>query len=160
MMDEVYEQLYVGDIETLRRQDAVRQEGVEAVVRLDLRDRDKLHWDDRFTVLDVPINDGANVPDGVFEKVTDFIHEQVQQEKTVLVHCNMGVSRSTTMVMAYLIQYEGMSLGEAFGTVREGREVARPHGALLASLIDKYDLPYSPREAYSPQFLTKLLHDA
>ena len=92
MMDQVYEQLYVGDIETLRRQDVVRSEGVDAVVRLDLRDRDKLHWDERFTVLDVPINDGASVPDGVFEKVTDFIYEQVQQEHTILVHCNMGIS--------------------------------------------------------------------
>jgi predicted protein tyrosine phosphatase len=160
MMDQVYEQIYVGDIDTLRRQDAVRQEGIDAVVRLDLRDRDVLHWDSRFDVLDMPINDGATVPDGVFDHVTDFIHEQIQNEKTVLVHCNQGISRSTTMVIAYLIKYEGMSLGEAFGTVREGREIARPHGALMASLIDYYDLPYTPQQAYSPQFLTKLLHDA
>lgn len=160
MMDWVYEDIYVGDIETLRQQDTVAREGIDAVVRLDLRDRNKRHWDSRFIVDDVPISDGASIPDEVIEGVTSFINEQLTAEKTVLVHCNMGVSRSTSLVMAYLIEYEGMSLGEAFGTVREGRTQAFPHAALLASLIDYYDLPYTPQEAYSPQFLSRLMQDA
>jgi len=49
------------------------------------------------------------------------------QVGNVLVHCHMGISRSVTVVMAYLIQYQGMSCEEALATIKSQRKQARPN---------------------------------
>lgn len=157
--DWVYENLYVGSLGALDKQDEVREEGISAIVRLDTLSRDRGQWDDDFTLLDIPFMDGDSIPDDLISKVTRFIHEQIEADKSVLVHCAMGMSRSVSLLMAYLIEYEGMSLAEAFGTVREGRNEAYPHENLLISLIEYYDLPYDTTRVQNPRFLADLLSD-
>ncbi|MEL6307994.1 MAG: dual specificity protein phosphatase [Chloroflexota bacterium] len=159
MFDWVYDNLYVGDFDALKRQAMVKEEGIKAIVRLDVAGQDKYKWGDDFTVCYMPFADTMSIPSGIIPKVTAFIHEQVEQDKPVLVHCAAGVSRSTTLTMAYLIEYEGMSLAEAFGTVREGRTQAYPHENLLISLIEHYDLPYDTSRVVNPRFISELLTD-
>jgi protein-tyrosine phosphatase len=159
-MDCVYDGLYISSVEMIRKQKAVKEEGITAIVRLDMGSYGKYEWTTHFfKVLHEPFTDGDAIPDDVIPRVTKFIHEQLEDDGAVLVHCAMGISRSSTMVMAYLIEYEGMSLAEAFGTVREGRTQAFPHPKLLASLIEHYNLPYSPMDAFAPNFLGRLLQD-
>lgn len=38
-----------------------------------------------------------------FQRVNQFIHLHIQEGHNVLVHCTLGVSRSATVLMAYLI---------------------------------------------------------
>lgn len=156
-MDEVYDGIFISGIEAMLAQKRVHAAGVRAVVRLDSGGMDNSRWDEAlFEVLHRPMLDGESIPDGRIEEVTAFIHAQVEAEQPVLVHCAMGVSRSVSMVMAYLIEYEGMTLPEAFQTVREGRAEAYPHEAMLRSLIEHYDLPYDPLTVHNPQFISRL----
>lgn len=53
----------------------------------------------------------------------------------VLVHCLMGVSRSATCAIAYLMIAKKMSASEAIRTVRAQREV-RPNDGFLHQLAD------------------------
>ncbi|GAB5492592.1 MAG: hypothetical protein Phog2KO_28070 [Phototrophicaceae bacterium] len=159
MFDWVYDNLYVGDFDSLMNQDDVSEEGITAIVRLDMASREQYTWDKRFTVLDSAFADTKSIPDGIIPTVTRFIHEQIEADKTVLVHCAAGMSRSVSLTMAYLIEYEKMSLAEAFGTVREGRTQAYPHENLLISLIEHYDLPYNTSRVVNPRFIAELLED-
>lgn len=157
IIDEVYDgMMYVSGIIALQAQNAVWDEGVRAIVRLDTAYRERGHWGDRFTILDLPMMDAQAIPDGYIAQVTQFIRQQIDNEKPVLVHCAMGMSRSVSMVMAYLIEFEGMSLPEAFQTVREGRTEAYPHEEMLRSLVEHYDLPYAMHEINGSQFLSRL----
>ena len=63
-----------------------------------------------------------------FTDVTDFIHEHITASKRVLVHCQGGINRSPTFVIAYLAKYH-MSLQEAIALVTSRRPAARiqPH---------------------------------
>jgi dual specificity phosphatase 12 len=159
-MDWVYDGLYISGVETIRQQKMVHREGITAIVRLDNGTIGNDKWSEHFfKVLNVPFTDGDFIPDGLIPRVTRFIHEQIETDGVVLVHCAMGISRSVTMTMAYLIEYEGMTLAEAFATVRENRTQAHPHPKLLASLIEHYDLPYDTDEPLSPNFLGRLMQD-
>lgn len=51
----------------------------------------------------------------------------------VLVHCAMGVSRSATVVLAFLMIYENMTLVEAIQTVQTHRDIC-PNSGFLRQL--------------------------
>lgn len=76
-----------------------------------------------------------------FTEMTDFIHQcllnQVEPSK-IVVHCLMGVSRSATTVMAYLIRFQGLTSEEAFDLVKEKRMVVSPNDGFLDQL-KKYE---------------------
>ncbi|KAG8805947.1 hypothetical protein FRC17_005257 [Serendipita sp. 399] len=59
-----------------------------------------------------------------------------QQQKTkVLCHCLAGVSRSPTVVAAYLIQAFGMRTDDALTLLRERREVVEPNPGFVHQLF-------------------------
>ena len=47
----------------------------------------------------------------------------------MLVHCKMGISRSATVTIAYVMKEYGHSLAEALDHVRGRREIVRPNKA-------------------------------
>lgn len=53
-----------------------------------------------------------------------FIHDSIEAGEVVLVHCVQGVSRSATVVVAYLMEYQQMSMEEAVSLVKERHPVA------------------------------------
>jgi hypothetical protein len=58
----------------------------------------------------------------------------VHEQRSVVVHCAMGVSRSASVVIAFLIRHRGMSLVDALALVRARRFVAYPNKGFLRSL--------------------------
>lgn len=56
------------------------------------------------------------------------------EQRSVVVHCAMGVSRSASVVIAFLIRHRDMSLVDALALVRARRFVAYPNKGFLRSL--------------------------
>jgi len=54
---------------------------------------------------------------------TDVINSLVKLNKKVYVHCMYGHGRSPTLVAAYLIKYQNMSVSEAIGLIKTKRPV-------------------------------------
>eukprot|EP00042_Codosiga_hollandica_P037269 m.291546 g.291546 ORF g.291546 m.291546 type:complete len:90 (-) comp55099_c0_seq3:50-319(-) len=63
-----------------------------------------------------------------------FIEEAVTARSAVLVHCNAGVSRSVTVVLAYLMRKQGFALDDALALVKDKRPCAQPNSGFLAQL--------------------------
>ncbi|XP_067645399.1 dual specificity protein phosphatase 18 [Eurosta solidaginis] len=69
-----------------------------------------------------------------FDEVADMIEEVRQFGGKSLVHCVAGVSRSTTLCLAYLMKYGGMSLREAYQHVKTIRPQIRPNTGFFQQL--------------------------
>lgn len=87
----------------------------------------------RYTCLDLRDTDDEDIMQ-YFDRVADLIHEDVRREKSVIVHCRVGISRSVTLVAAYLIKYHGMSSARAIQTIQESRPCANPIPAFRRQL--------------------------
>lgn len=72
---------------------------------------------------------------GQFESTTRFINEEISQNKSVIVHCKAGISRSATIVLAYLVRYGGVSLDRAYQIVSEKRPVIDPNPGFRLQLV-------------------------
>lgn len=82
----------------------------------------------------VPIRDHASEP--IHEHFGDCINFIAQTEGAVMVHCAAGVSRSATIVMAYLIAKEDMTYQEAHQHVKARRPIVRPNDGFRRQLED------------------------
>lgn len=74
--------------------------------------------------------------DAYFDLVADKIKETNGKGGKTLVHCVAGVSRSASLVCAYLIKYDAMSLRQAYQYVKAVRPIIRPNVGFWKQLID------------------------
>eukprot|EP01059_Diplonema_ambulator_P028351 TRINITY_DN47127_c0_g1_i1.p1 TRINITY_DN47127_c0_g1~~TRINITY_DN47127_c0_g1_i1.p1 ORF type:complete len:240 (+),score=37.37 TRINITY_DN47127_c0_g1_i1:444-1163(+) len=70
----------------------------------------------------------------VFQRAFSFIEHARRENKKVLVHCRRGISRSATLVIAYLMQYLHKELDDAFNFVRNKRSIINPNLGFVLSL--------------------------
>ncbi|TKY60225.1 Protein-tyrosine-phosphatase MKP1 [Spatholobus suberectus] len=80
--------------------------------------------------------------------VFDYFEDVRQQGGRVLVHCCQGVSRSTSLVIAYLMWREGQSFEDAFHFVKNARGVTNPNMGFACQLLQcqkrVHAMPASP----------------
>ena len=70
----------------------------------------------------------------IFKECYDFIDKNVKNNKNVLVHCQMGISRSTTIVIYYLMKKNNINFEEAYNIVKEKRGVTNPNYGFIEQL--------------------------
>ena len=70
-----------------------------------------------------------------FDSVADKIETVRLNGGRVLVHCIAGVSRSVTLLIAYLLKYRQMNLKEAFHHVRGKRPIISPNNGFWMQII-------------------------
>lgn len=67
----------------------------------------------------------------------ELIDSRVSQGKKVLIHCQLGVSRSASLVIAYgLYKYRDMDFNSVYGTVKDRSQWVGPNMSLIYQLTD------------------------
>lgn len=84
-----------------------------------------------------------------FDETYEFIRDGTTRG-AVLVHCQMGVSRSATIVIAYLMKKYRISYREALDKVRSKRCVY-PNMGFVSQLQHYHDLGYSTLNVFGPK---------
>ncbi|KAI3662591.1 hypothetical protein MP638_000701 [Amoeboaphelidium occidentale] len=67
-------------------------------------------------------------------KSSEIIDGALSKGQHILVHCNAGVSRAPSIVIAYLILKRGMSYDEAFNLVKAARPCIKPNEGFVKQL--------------------------
>jgi len=99
-----------------------------------------------------------------------FIEKAKKEKGCCYVHCHMGVSRSCTVVIAYVMLKERMPFKDAFDLVKKKRPVANPNAGFVAQLMEwdrqlseMPDRPHLYRVAkhsnLDPSLVVKLCHE-
>lgn len=89
-----------------------------------------------FEVLHMPMSDYGNQDlRELMDQCIDFIEQTKQKHEKILVHCRLGVNRSTTIVLAYLMLRERWTLKQAWTHVKAQRTQALPQQGYWLQLI-------------------------
>ena len=93
-------------------------------------------------------DNGSSTIQNYFDECFEFINLGLSNEKKVYVHCKMGISRSPTIMIAYLMTHEKISFKDARDIVL----LARPCICIKAGfykLLKKYNTPEN-HKIYTP----------
>merc|ERR1740121_1463195 len=131
--------LYLGGIDGANMRDALEVRNIKLVVSI-VDDGARVEAFDGITYWRSPSirdsSDDASV--GLLEALLDEAHGRIAAElargHSVLVHCIMGMSRSATVVISYVMKELGLKVGPAAELVRCSRRIARPNAAFLEIL--------------------------
>jgi len=147
--DQVFPGLFLGDGSTALSLQVLRGLGITAV--LNAAQGTMTEWNyvntkasyyakDKIRFLGVPAIDFKHYPiHQHFEESSDFIDEELRIRRgKVFVHCAQGISRSATLVIAYLMSKQNMTVQEAIETVRPKRFIA-PNEGFTEQLIEYND---------------------
>ncbi|WP_272946397.1 dual specificity protein phosphatase family protein [Candidatus Protochlamydia amoebophila] len=97
-----------------------------------------------------------------FVELHQFIKEGTIEKHKVLVHCEAGISRSSTVLIFYLMKEHSLNLKDAYIHVRSKKENIRPNQSFFQQLIN-YEKSlfnthsYSVMEYLIDQLLTGVL---
>lgn len=98
--------LYHGNIEQAQNMDLLNQIGIRHILNVCDEQLDE-EIIEHFDVLWLNIED--DISDDIrkyFDQTNNFLYMCQQKYEKVLVHCKMGISRSSSIILAYLITYE------------------------------------------------------
>ncbi len=133
-MDLLTPQLLIGDRRDAENAEALRRAGVTAMVSLAPLSRPV----EVARQLSLAIPDRVALCPDLVRDAIHFVRARLAAGERVLIHCEMGISRSPALAVCVLCELFGQAMGEALAQVRRARPVADPHPALLASLHERY----------------------
>lgn len=84
------------------------------------------------------VDDAEYLPEDAIERGVRFVRTRKAEGREVMVACRQGISRSSTFAIAALAEEEGIALYNAYEIVLRAHPNARPHPALLLSLMHYY----------------------
>lgn len=139
--DEVYPGIYIGDGTTAKNKQYLKMLGITHLLnaaegrRFGFVNTDKNYYlDTTIKYLGLPVVDLASADISVyFYTVASFIDDALSTGGKVFVHCLLGMSRSATCVLAYLMIKKGMLAVDAIRIVRRNRCI-RPNDGFLYQL--------------------------
>lgn len=129
--------LFLGSARSLRRSNLVKEKAISLVINATVDVPHPDHESSEIECVRIPVEDK---PDAIlsvyFDVVSDKIEEARISGKSVLVHCNAGISRSPTLVVAYLMKHKMMTLSDAYSHVKSRRLFVQPKPGFWKQLME------------------------
>jgi len=132
-MQEILQGLYLGDYQAAGDLDALKQAGITHI--LIAAEECSARFPEQFTYKKVPIADSLQTNLGTcMEAAVEYVREALGSGGKVLVHCTAGVSRSASLVIAFVMQEKQWGVAQTLSWVREKRPIVAPNPAFMRQL--------------------------
>jgi len=113
-LNKITEGIYIGPIQQAYKKEELLQANITHIINLSNMD---YFTYDNFTYLNISVMDNKYSDISTyFDTTNEFINSCLKNNsnKNILVHCYAGKSRSPTIIIAYLIKYQKMTLNECY----------------------------------------------
>ncbi|CAG9327291.1 unnamed protein product [Blepharisma stoltei] len=132
--DEIIPNLYLGSIEAACDSRLLQSLGINIIIQV-LEDPRECRVFDQFQYYQIRIGDWptANITKYLPNAIR-FIHRNLNEGKKIFVHCVAGVSRSATIVIAYMMALRKWEYEEAIKYVRSKRSRVAPNNGFEMQL--------------------------
>ncbi|KAM3137850.1 hypothetical protein pb186bvf_010093 [Paramecium bursaria] len=127
--------LYLGNLDAAKDKQLLKNLNITNV--LSICTEEIMKFDKRINHLSIEIRDqlGSDIS-RIFEQSYTFIDNALSSGQNVLVHCAAGISRSATIVIAYIMKKNKIFLQKAFKRVKDARPYIRPNPHFIKQLLD------------------------
>lgn len=132
----VFPRIYLSNVITAHDLPTLKQAGITHIINLSGTEN---AFPDKFKYLTILIDDhqSENIHQ-YFNKTNAFILSTLIGNGRVLVHCAAGVSRSPTIVIAYLIEHHNFTPQTALKHIRLMRPIVEPNFGFMNQLEDYF----------------------
>jgi len=147
--------LYLGSLAAVFDPPALREAHVSYIVQVLDAPWNPLSEKEGFSCYKIPVMDDTAVdllPH--LEEACANIDKAMRSGKTVLVHCQQGVSRSASIVIAYLIHNRAMTYEQALELVKRKRACVKPNAGFVRTLQDWAELSISGKRPQAARRFT------
>lgn len=132
-MSSITPNIYIGSINEAKNKFWLKQHGITHIVNASIEIPN--YFPNNFTYLRLNLFD---IPQQKIYQALEpsyrFMDNAISKEGKVLVHCHAGVSRSTSIVLYYLMKKDKMSLPEALNYVKVRRPRVNPNQGFIKQL--------------------------
>ena len=127
----ILENVYLGDRNTAKKLAELKKLGIGSILNVDSV---KCHFPQEFNYYKLHYDDNDQMDFiSFFERSSKLINESISKTP-ILVHCNGGMHRSPTAIIAYLIKYKKMTSDQALAIIQSKRRPAQPRQACMSAL--------------------------
>ena len=133
MANMVYEGLYIGDADVASELGILEELGIERIISLgNEKEVKKYKYFEHIEYLKIVIDDEENEDIAKYFAICNkFINFNFQN---TLVHCHQGISRSATIVIAYLMNTYRTDFNTAFQKLKSVRPIVKPNKGFVRQL--------------------------
>jgi len=124
-MDEIVENIFIGNYSAASNKSLLQEKGVTHIL-IAANNLEKFFPND-FEYKIFPLYDSEYTKiTKYFEESNNFIKNSILNGK-ILIHCGAGISRSVSLLLAYMIANMNMNYSEAIKIMKEKRSIANPN---------------------------------
>ena len=142
--------LYLGSRKAASSLRVLSQSGIRCVLNVTPSEPNRFQHVEGFTYKQIAVEDSHDV--NIVERMPEafqFIEQARAAGEKILVHCHAGMSRSVSVVLAYLIKYYGYSLDGAYDYVKERKADIQPNFSFMGQLLE-FEYAVRPPPVNSP----------
>ena len=126
--------LYISSYKSASNKSLLESENIKIILNLTAHKCENLHPSlIKYYSYSIADNSHFNLDANILEAL-NLIKEATDKNIKVLVHCQMGISRAPTIVIAFLIKYKFMSFEDALNLVKNKSPSADPNLGFLIQL--------------------------
>jgi protein-tyrosine phosphatase len=135
---EIITNLFLGSIFPLRKESELinlSKVGIKSILTV-CREVKPIYKYDIFEYISLDLDDDSR--EEIFDYLEDsckWIDERLKRRKAIYVHCHMGISRSATIVCAYLMYAFGWSRDKSLEYIRSKRKIIKPNSGFMNQLL-------------------------
>ena len=132
----IEENLFLGCYEDSLNQAKLTELGVTHIINVTADLPNSFEGHPGRTYMRIPVNDTfAQQISDYFAPALAFIDAAHASGGVVFVHCMAGISRSATVILAYLMTKTGLTCEEALASLREKRSIVSPNLDFMGALM-------------------------